>query len=481
MQSHSPFTHAATPLVAHTNAHRVAAERADLNACITLYEPGQTGQRASQGPLAGVAIAVKDNICVGPDLVTPGDGLGYGGTTTCASVMLRSYRSPFTATAVQRLLDAGACIIGKTNMDEFGMGSSTERSAFGPTRNPHDPTRVPGGSSGGSAACVAAGICECALGSDTGGSIRQPASHCGVVGFKPSYGRVSRYGLVAYASSLDQIGPLTRTVTQAALITRLMAGPDRHDATTSNITLDVTHRPADAWEDSCQEPISGLRIGLPIQARSPANDPDVMRVLDETLDRLRSRGATVVPVDLPHTDQGIAAYYIIATAEASSNLARFDGVRYGHRTQRAGNLEDMYRRSRSEGFGSEVQRRIMLGTHVLSSGYYDAYYGRACRVRRLIHDDYTRAFTQCHAILMPAAPGPAFTLGEKSGDALAMYLEDVYTVGVNLAGLPAITVPTGNARRGGALLPIGMQLIGPPMHDLTVLRAARMLERALSE
>jgi aspartyl-tRNA(Asn)/glutamyl-tRNA(Gln) amidotransferase subunit A len=468
-----------TPLSAH-EAYEAAQRHASLNAFTSLFDPATHARTPDQtGALGGVPIAVKDNICIGPDLRAPGDNTGYGGTTTCASAMLRAYRSPYTATAVQRLIDAGAVLVGKTNMDEFGMGSSTERSIFGPTRNPHDPTRVPGGSSGGSAAAVAAEICECALGSDTGGSIRQPASHCGVVGFKPTYGRISRYGLVAYASSLDQIGPITRTVRQAALIARLMSGHDPFDATTSREEVPGEADPSRAWENACEVPIENLRIGVPAQAHSPANDPDVARVLNETIERFRAAGATIVPVDLPHTDAGIAAYYIIAAAEASSNLARFDGVRYGLRAENVSSLDDLYNRSRSEGFGAEVQRRIMLGTYVLSSGYYDAYYARARKVRRLIYNDYINALSTgpCHALLMPAAPGPAFTIGEKSSDPLAMYLEDVYTVGVNLAGLPAICVPAGGAQRGDVTLPIGMQLVGGPMQEETLLRAARTLEK----
>lgn len=422
---------------------------------------------AEPGPLAGIPVALKDNIC-----------LNYG-KTTCASKYLAEYRSPFSATAVARLEAAGAIVIGKTNLDEFAMGSTTENSGFFPTRNPWDPSRVPGGSSGGSAAAVAAGVVPIALGSDTGGSIRQPAGFCGVVGIKPTYGRVSRYGLVAYASSLDQIGPLSGDAGDAALALNVICGHDPRDSTSSTQSVpDFTA--------GLDESIEGLRIAVPWQARNPANHPDVARVLDETIQRLTARGAIIVNVDLPMTDYGIAAYYIVATAEASSNLARFDGVRYGRRAQAgpADDLLDLYCRSRAEGFGPEVRRRIMLGTHVLSSGYYDAYYTRALKARRLIKRDFDAVFNGnaddqpgCHGLLMPVAPHPAFALGEKTSDPLAMYLEDVYTVTVNLAGLPAISVPCGFTS-GAAKLPIGMQLVGRAFDEATLLRMARMVERA---
>ena len=421
--------------------------------------------RAAAGrlPLFGVPVAVKDNICV--DI----------GTTTAGSNLLAEYRSPYSATAVRRLIDAGAVIVGKTNLDEFGMGSSGENSAFGPTRNPWDTDRVPGGSSSGSAAAVAAGVVPIALGSDTGGSIRQPASHCGVVGLKPTYGRISRYGLIAYASSLDQIGTLTRSVGDAAAVLTAMGGEDAHDATSST-------RPMPDLLKDIEVPLEGLRIGVPSQARSAANDPRVTAAMERALGLYAAQGATIVDIELPTIDYGIAAYYIVATAEASSNLARLDGVRYGRRaTLGPGEgLMDLYCKSRSEGFGPEVKRRIMLGTHVLSSGYYDAYYATAMKARRKIKGDFDAAFAGgnagaagpgCHVILMPASPGPAFRLGEKATDPLAMYLEDVYTVPVNLAGLPAICVPVDGP------LPIGVQLIGQPFGEPVLLRAARMLER----
>lgn len=438
-----------------------------------------------QLPLAGVPIAIKDNLVIGPDLHTPGDAMGYGGRTTCASRILENYRSPFTATSVQRLIDAGAIIIGKTNMDEFAMGSSCEHSAFKVTRNPHDPDHVPGGSSGGSAAAVGAGVVPIALGSDTGGSIRQPASYCGMYGLKPTYGRVSRSGLVAYASSLDQVGPMASDLSDLALATQVICATDPLDSTSSSRAgeWNLGSSGASSIVDAMTKPIIGLTIGVPAQARSAANHPDVTRVLNETIVALQRIGATVVDVDLPMTDYGIAAYYIVAAAEASSNLARFDGIRYGRRAslEPGQGLVDLYCRSRSEGLGQEVQRRIMLGTYVLSSGYYDAYYNTALKARRLIKQDFDTCFAgisshpACHAVLMPAAPGPAFKIGEKSSDPLALYLEDVYTVGVNLAGLPGLTIPAGWTA-ASPRLPIGMQLIGRAFDELTLLRIAAMLK-----
>lgn len=428
------------------------------------------------GPLGGVPLVLKDNICLS------------WGRTTCASRMLAQYRSPYTATAAQRLLDAGAVVLGKGNLDEFAMGSSGEHSCFGPTRNPWDESRVPGGSSSGSCAAVAAGLAAGALGSDTGGSIRMPAGLCNVVGVKPTYGRVSRYGLVAYASSLDQIGPFARTVADAALLTQTICGPDAHDAT-------CAAQPAPDLLTDLESPMHNIIVGVPSFARSSANHPGVAAALEAAIEALRRLGVGVVDVDLPHAESGIAAYYIVATAEASSNLARFDGVRYGHRTTpRPGDeLADLYARSRAEGFGPEVQRRIMLGTHVLSAGYAEAYYVTALKVRRLIKRDYDRAFAgeagerggggaarmPCQAILLPSSPAPAFPIGAKSGDPLSLYLEDVYTVGVNLAGLPAITVPGGFVDVDGAprRLPVGLQLVGPAWSEPTLFRVARMLEQ----
>lgn len=412
------------------------------------------------GPLAGVPIALKDNICLSH------------GRTTCASRLLENYQSPFDATAARALMDAGAVIVGKTNLDEFAMGSSTEHSIFGPTRNPHDPERVPGGSSGGSAAAVAAGMVPVAIGSDTGGSIRQPAAFCGLVGVKPTYGRVSRYGLVAYASSLDQIGPLARDCADAALVLDVLCGKDDRDATSADL-------PGPNSLDRLDKPVPELVLGVPTQAWSPANHPAVTASLQGAIERSRGLGARIIDIDLPLSDYAVAAYYIVAPAEASSNLARFDGVRFGRRAEGATDLADMLCKSRREGFGPEVRKRIMLGTHVLSSGYYDAYYTTALKVRRRVKDDFDAAFRAgCHAVLMPTTPGPAFKIGEKIGDALAMYMEDVYTVGVNLAGLPALSIPAGSVSEGGANLPIGVQLVGQPFQESELMRIARMLERA---
>jgi aspartyl-tRNA(Asn)/glutamyl-tRNA(Gln) amidotransferase subunit A len=465
--------------VARASLDRAAATEPELHAFLEVLETEAIAQargvdarlakHGHLGPLAGVPIALKDNICL------------EWGRTTCASRILENYRSPYTATAAKKLIDAGAVVIGKTNMDEFGMGSSCENSAFGPTRNPWDPSRVPGGSSGGSAAAVAAGVVPAALGSDTGGSIRQPAGFCGLVGFKPTYGRISRYGLVAYASSLDQIGPMTRSVADAAMLTQIMSGEDVNDATsTTRVVPDLLAQ--------LEVPVSRLVIGVPSSARSASNHPAVAAALERSIAALKHEGAEIIDIDLPHAGHGIAAYYLIATAEASSNLARFDGVRYGRRAElgKDDGLLELYCTSRTEGLGPEVQKRIMLGTYALSSGYYDAYYNTAVKARRLIRQDFEAAFDAkphgCHALLLPSSPGPAFQLGEKSGDPLALYLEDVYTVGVNLAGLPAITLPAGMAQiEGGPAggLPIGMQLIGPAWQEDTLLRIARMLERGL--
>lgn len=468
--------HAVEPVL-----HAFLSVHADAALARAAEIDARLGRHEQVGPLAGVPIAIKDNICH-----APADG---GECTTCGSRFLEGYRSPFTASAVRRLLEAGAVPVGATNLDEFGMGSSGENSAFGPTRNPWDTQRVPGGSSSGSAAAVGAGVVPLALGSDTGGSIRQPAGMCNLVGLKPTYGRVSRYGLIAYASSLDQIGTLTRSVADAALAAESLFGHDPLDTT----CLDL---PPVRLLGELETPVTRLVLGVPRQARSPANHPAVTRALDNAIGVYRALGATVIDIDLPHADAAIAAYYIIATAEASSNLARFDGVRFGRRTDpRPGDqLVDLYSRSRAEGFGPEVRRRIMLGTHVLSSGYYDAYYSTALKARRLIKRDYDDAFegksgrgdglSGCHAVLLPVAPSPAFGLGEKTGDPLKMYLEDVYTVGVNLAGLPAIAFPGGFAEAGGGgggggkSLPVGLQLIGPALEESTLLRIARMFEAA---
>ena len=420
------------------------------------------------GPLAGVPIAIKDNLC------TP------HGRTTCSSKILENFQAPYTATAVARLEAAGAVIIGKTNLDEFAMGSSTENSGFGPTRNPWDLSRVPGGSSGGSAAAIAARQCAAALGRDTGGSIRQTAAFCGVVGFKPTYGRVSRYGLVAYGSSLDQIGPLTRDVADCALLTGVIAGHDPNDST--SVDTGVPDYLAEL-----KTPLAGLRVGLPAEFYSDALDAEINQAIHTAAETFKSAGAEIVDVSLPTSridsdgdgdlsSYAVACYYVVAMAEASSNLARYDGVHYGHRTpEKVDDIIALYSRSRAEALGAEVQRRIMLGTYTLSSGYYDAYYLKALKVRRLIKNDFDAALKQCDVLLCPVGPTTAFKLGEKTDDPLTMYLEDIYTISVNLAGLPGISIPAAVGADG---LPIGMQLIGPVFGESTVLRAAALYESA---
>lgn len=433
--------------------------------------------RAGQpvGRMAGVTVAIKDNICIAS---TYADG-PHAPYTACGSRMLAQYRSPFSATAVRRLLDEDAIIVGTANMDEFGMGSSGEYCHFGPARNPHDPDRVPGGSSSGSAAAVASGMVTLALGSDTGGSIRQPAALTGIVGFKPSYGRVSRWGLVAYASSLDCIGPMARCVEDAALALDVISGSDPHDSTCSSRQPERSH-------DSLSMDLTGLKIGVPLQARDDRNDRSVNEALDRAIEALRSSGAEVFDVELNHLQHSIPAYYIIAPAEASSNLARFDGVRYGHRAAVGSGegIEALMRRSRSEGFGPEVQRRIMLGTHTLSSGYYGAFYSKATKMRRLIKQDFDALFDEtagpgCHALLLPTTTGPAFRLGEKTDDPAAMYREDLYTVSTNLAGIPAISIPAGSVSIDDKRMPIGVQLLGPAFEDARLLRIARLLQRGI--
>ncbi len=412
------------------------------------------------GALAGAVIAIKDNIVM------------REGRTTCSSKMLANYRSPFDATVIEKLNAAGAIVIGKTNLDEFAMGSSTENSAFGVTRNPHDPARVAGGSSGGSAAAVAAEFCDAALGSDTGGSIRQPAALCGCVGFKPTYGRISRYGLVAFGSSLDQIGPFARTVEDATLLYDHLVGRDANDATTA----DVAHEPL---ASRVGRALTKPRIGVPREYRSAGNAPAVAEALERAIAAAKAFGAEIVDIELPLTDIGISTYYVIAPAEASSNLARFDGIRYGHRATLAPgeDLEMLYSKSRAEGFGPEVQRRIMLGTYVLSSGYYDAYYKRALQIRRLIKEEFDRAFEKCDVILGPTSPIPAFPIGGMT-DPLSMYMCDVYTVNTNIAGIPGISFNGGFAQEGSARLPIGLQLQAPAFAEETLLRAATMFEAA---
>jgi aspartyl-tRNA(Asn)/glutamyl-tRNA(Gln) amidotransferase subunit A len=405
-------------------------------------------------PLAGVPIALKDNLCT------------RGIPTTAGSRLLAGWIPPYDATVVARLREAGAVILGKTNLDEFAMGSSTENSAFGPTRNPWDRTRVPGGSSGGSAAAVAAGFVPLALGSDTGGSIRQPAGFCGVVGLKPTYGRVSRYGLIAFASSLDQIGPITGSVADAALLFSVLAGRDPRDATTADVAL------PDPMADP-DEDLRGLRIGLPREAFAEGLAPEVRTAVMDAAQILRGRGATLVEVTLPSLTYALPTYYLIATSEASANLARYDGVQYGLRLG-GSDLYEMYTRTRGQGFGPEVKRRIMLGTYALSAGFYEGFFLKAQRVRTLIRRDFEAAFATADVLLMPTSPTTAFRLGEKTDDPLQMYLADVYTIPVNLAGLPAVSLPCGFA--GG--LPVGLQVIGRPFDEAVILRAAQAYERA---
>jgi aspartyl-tRNA(Asn)/glutamyl-tRNA(Gln) amidotransferase subunit A len=399
-------------------------------------------------PLAGVPVALKDVL----DL----DGV----PTTCGSRILEGYRPSFTATCVERLEAAGAVVVGKTNMDEFAMGSSTENSAYGPTRNPWDLERVPGGSSGGSAAAVAAGMVPLALGTDTGGSIRQPAALCGVVGLKPTYGRVSRWGLVAFASSLDQVGPLSRTVEDAALVSSVLFGHDPRDATSAA-------RTAPDFRDALGGGLAGIRVGVPWAFLEQGLHPGVAASFKAALSELQGAGARVVDVALPHGPHAIATYYIVATAEASSNLARFDGVRYGLRAAGARDLREMYGETRDRGFGAEVKRRIVLGTFVLSTGYYDAYYLRAQKVRTLIRRDFEEAFGSCDLVALPTTPSPAFRLGDKTADPLQMYLEDIFTVPASLAGIPGLSVPCGLVDG----LPVGLQLLGRPYDEATLLRA----------
>jgi len=440
---------------------------ADLNAFLTVTEEQALAQaeaidqQASTGerlpPLAGVIIAVKDNMVI------------KGVRTTAGSRILENYVPPYTATAVQRLVDAGAIVIGKTNCDEFAMGSSTENSAYGAVKNPWDPERVPGGSSGGSAVAVAAGMASVALGSDTGGSIRQPASLSGVVGLKPTYGRVSRYGLIAFGSSLDQIGPFANSVEDAATVLTLMAGHDTADSTSS--TTFVPDYAADLGA-----PVRDLRVGVPREYYSAGLDPEVKDRIEAAIKLFEGMGCEIVDISLPHTKYAVPTYYLLATAEASSNLARYDGVRYGFRAESPANLKDMYSETRDQGFGAEVKRRIMLGTYALSAGYYDQYYAKAQKMRSLIERDFRDAFDKCDVIATPTSPTPAFPIGEKADDPLEMYLSDIYTITANLAGVPGVTTPCGLSSTG---LPIGIQLIGRHFDEALLLKAAANLERAI--
>jgi len=425
-----------------------------------LAAAAETDAGRRSGPLAGLPIAIKDNLCT-----------SYG-RTTCSSRMLANFHAPYDATAVHRLEAAGAIVIGKTNLDEFAMGSSTENSALGPSRNPWDLQRVPGGSSGGSAAALAAGLCLASVGSDTGGSIRQPAALCGLVGLKPTYGRISRYGLVAFASSLDQIGPFGWTVADAALLLQAMSGHDRRDST--SVPKEVPDYLADL-----NIPLQGLKVGIAREYDQAAGvDPQVKLAVDEAVKVYQSLGATLVDISLPHTKYGIAAYYVIAPCEASSNLARYDGVHFGHRTgEPVTNIVDLFSRSRAEGFGPEVQRRIMIGTYALSKGYGERLYHNALGVRAKIKHDFDEAFKQCDVIVSPTSPEPAFPVGQKSNDPLSMYLADVFTVSCNIAAIPGISIPCGFTADSKPL-PIGLQLLAPAFGEPTLLRAARMYEAA---
>ncbi|HLV21193.1 MAG TPA: Asp-tRNA(Asn)/Glu-tRNA(Gln) amidotransferase subunit GatA [Polyangiaceae bacterium] len=461
------------------------ARGADLNAFISVSDAAAL-ERARDidrrrargeplGALAGVPIALKDALCT------------TDAPTTCGSRILtrsapdagppdakRGWRAPFDATVVARLREADAVLIGKTNMDEFAMGSSNQNSAFGAAKNPWDPSRVPGGSSGGSAVAVAARLVSGALGSDTGGSIRQPAALCGVVGVKPSYGRVSRYGLVAFASSLDQIGPFATDVRSAARLLEVISGPDPADST-------AAARPIDGYERACDQDVRGLRVGVPKEYFGEGLDPDVARSVGEVIERLASDGAEIRDVSLPHTHYGVATYYVIATAEASSNLARFDGVRFGLRVEPAGSdLATLYGATRDAGFGAEVKRRILLGTYVLSAGYYDAYYGKAQQVRTLIKRDFDRVFSEVDLVVAPTSPTPAFPLGERLEDPLSMYLADVYTLPASLAGICALSLPCrpAPAREDRPELPVGVQLLGPSFAEARLFGAAAACERA---
>jgi aspartyl-tRNA(Asn)/glutamyl-tRNA(Gln) amidotransferase subunit A len=416
----------------------------------------QIARGEDPGPLAGVPVAIKDNLCV------------TGTRTTCASKILENFTANYDATVIEKLRAAGAVFLGKTNLDEFAMGSSTENSAYFTTRNPWDPARVPGGSSGGSAAAVAARLAPVSLGSDTGGSIRQPAALCGVVGLKPTYGRVSRFGLVAFASSLDQIGPFSTDVADTALLLHVLSGHDPKDSTSAPV-------PVPDFSKALARGVKGLRVGLPKEYFIDGMEPAVEKAVRDAVKTLESLGAKVVEISLPHTDAGLSVYYILAPSEASSNLARFDGVRYGHRSSRAENLLQQYELSRDEGFGPEVKRRILLGTYALSSGYYDAYYLRAQKVRTLIKRDFDRAFESVDVIATPTSPSVAFKAGEKSGDPLQMYLSDVFTISCNLAGLPGLSLPCGFTAEN---LPVGLQLLGKPFDEETLLATAAAYEKA---
>jgi aspartyl-tRNA(Asn)/glutamyl-tRNA(Gln) amidotransferase subunit A len=443
----------------YADAWREASAGDELNAYLWRVEDGAGGE--GEGPLAGIPIAVKDLFCT------------EGVPTTAGSRVLKGHRPLYTATAVRKLVATGAGVLGKTNMDEFAMGSSNENSAYGPVLNPWDRGRVPGGSSGGSAAAVGGGLAPCAIGTDTGGSIRQPAALCGVVGLKPTYGAISRYGMIAFASSLDQCGPFTRDVADAALLLGVMQGRDPCDSTSVGIEGGV--------KSPSREDLKGLRFGVPNDLTNHIFDSGVRALFEKTLEEIEGLGGVIEEISLPHAEHGISAYYVIAPAEASSNLARYDGVRYGTRAEGAADLIEMYETTRAEGFGAEVKRRIMLGTYALSSGYYEAYYGRAQKVRTKIAADFAAAFEQVDFVVTPTSPSVAFELGEKTGDPLAMYMNDFFTVPMSLAGIPAISIPAGLAEpgSGGPELPVGFQIAAPAFAEQRLLDAAHALEQAI--
>jgi len=459
--------------VAQESLKRIKANNPKLNAFITISEELAFEQaravdekvRAGRDPgiLAGVPVAVKDMLCT------------KGVRTTAASKILNDFIPPYNATVVEKLVGAGAIVVGKANQDEFAMGSSNENSAFGNVKNPWDLTRVPGGSSGGSAAAVAARLAPAAIGTDTGGSIRQPASFCGITGIKPTYGRVSRYGVIAFASSLDQVGPMTQNVKDAAIMLEAICGKDPKDSTSASIAVPK-------WSEGLKSDMKGMTVGLPKEYFDEGIEPDVRKAVTRAIDTMKAQGAKVVDISLPLTPYAIGIYYLIATSEASSNLARYDGIRFGHRTKQAGDLDDLYKNSRGEGFGPEPKRRIMLGTYALSSGYYDAYYKKASQARRLLKEDFLKAFNQCDVIACPVTTGPAFRIGEKSSDPLALYLNDIFTLSLNLAGLPGMSVNCGfteSEAPQGPGLPIGLQLMSKHFEEDKILRAAYTVEQNL--
>ncbi len=460
VQAHEAMSAGELDAAEYAEAWKEAAAGDELNAYLWRDENGDGAAIAVERPSVA-PIAVKDIFCT------------EGVPTTAGSRILEGYRPPYTAAAVRRLIEAGAPILGKTNMDEFAMGSSNENSAYGPVLNPWDRTRVPGGSSGGSAAVVAGDLAPWAIGTDTGGSIRQPAALCGIVGLKPTYGAISRYGMIAFASSLDQCGPLTRDVSDAALLLAIMQGKDSCDST--SVGLEQAPQLPD------REDLAGLRFAVPAELARDAIEPGVREVFEATLATIERLGGEVTEVALPHAEHGISAYYVIAPAEASSNLARYDGVRYGMRADVEGDLIEMYESTRAQGFGPEVKRRIMLGTYALSSGYYDAYYGQAQKVRTKIASDFTAAFAEVDFVVTPTSPSVAFGLGEKTDDPLAMYLNDLFTVPMSLAGIPAISIPAGLAepKGGGPKLPVGFQIAAPAFGEQSLLEAAYALERAI--